>query len=122
MVRFKNRYLLVELSLERNKRPSSSAHLANIIRESIEYYFGDFGMANTAQSLSIKYYNHVTGIAIVRTGRDHLKMTKHAIENCKLYSSNITIVHVGGTIKSTQLAAIRLNEKRLIQEKQCKFV
>lgn len=101
MVRFKNRYLVVETCsidsdgrvqtpprplLDSNGKPSSSstqgqtaASIAQHIRASIGVNFGQMGQAFTAQALSVKYHNGATGTSLVRVAREHVEMVWAAL-------------------------------------------
>jgi RNase P/RNase MRP subunit POP5 len=119
MVRFKNRYLLVEaLSVDPahglvDYRPSTppltSAILAGQLRSCLGTNFGHLGSALTAQSLSVKYCNATTGIALVRAARDNLEMVWAAVTMMGMWR----VIHVAGTIKSAQKAAMRKTVRRL---------
>jgi ribonuclease P/MRP protein subunit POP5 len=90
MVRFKNRYLLVELiaipntsemhqDQHDNNTPvsspdTSSSSIASFLRNAIERDFGVYGSSVNTLALSVKYCNNVTKIAIVRCAREHLSM------------------------------------------------
>ena len=92
MVRFKNRYMLVELVAmqstpemppnQHNFRSgiplpdTSSSSIALFIRNAVERNFGVFGSSVNTLALSVKYCNNVTKIAIVRCAREHLSMVR----------------------------------------------
>lgn len=87
MVRFKNRYLLVELiaiqdtsggeskqckdKIEVSPPDTSSSSIALFLRKAIECNFGAYGSSVNTLALSVKYCNNVTKIAIVRCAREH---------------------------------------------------
>ena len=82
MVRFKNRYLLVEVysldeesnSFIRALGTLTASTAATYIRASIESNFGIHASATTSQSLSIKYCNPTTRLLLIRTARSDLGM------------------------------------------------
>lgn len=90
MVRFKNRYMLVELIAIQNAPgmdskqceaktgcsppDTSSSSIALFIRKAIECNFGAYGSSVNTLALSVKYCNNVTKIAIVRCAREHAPM------------------------------------------------
>jgi len=95
MVRFKNRYLLVELvpvsphkqtiieyGVPFKDSPYAAVTATNVaayLRQGIQVNFGTVGAASTAQSLSVKYCNGSTGLMIIRTARDHFQMVWAAL-------------------------------------------
>jgi RNase P/RNase MRP subunit POP5 len=70
MVRFKNRYQLVQLSFDDGSCDAgvSEKNIVMAIRAAVELMHGDFGSACLQQSLAIKYFNTATGLFIVRFG------------------------------------------------------
>lgn len=84
MVRFKNRYILVQvegpvgsdqIAFQRALRTQLTAsQAAAYIRSSIELNFGTSAAARTHQSFSVKYANSATGLLIVRGARDDLSL------------------------------------------------
>ncbi|XP_058067319.1 uncharacterized protein LOC131216764 [Anopheles bellator] len=70
MVRVKHRYILVQIRC--NDRPESepvsisSAALQSYIRERVEKFYGDFGVASLAR-LNVIYFNAKTHLCIVQT-------------------------------------------------------
>ncbi|KIK03771.1 hypothetical protein K443DRAFT_652008 [Laccaria amethystina LaAM-08-1] len=120
MVRFKNRWLLVEfipLELEKPKPGTSRLDGKTIwaaLKQSIQNNFGDTGWGAVALSLTVKYFSPTTNICIIRVGRDHHQV---AWAGLTLLTS-ITgfryipnVVHLSGTIRHAQLAAIAHNRE-----------
>ncbi|KAK7038282.1 ribonuclease P/MRP protein subunit POP5 [Favolaschia claudopus] len=118
MVRFKNRWLLVEL-IPAPQTPSSAAparldgqKIWASLKQSIITNFGDVGWGSVGLSMSVKYYSPTTNICIIRVARDHHKIAwgaltlLTAIEGTR-YIPNV--VHLSGTVKHTQLAAVAHN-------------
>ncbi|KAJ7264863.1 hypothetical protein B0H12DRAFT_1101164 [Mycena haematopus] len=120
MVRFKNRWLLVELIPASNSNPNSSAtrldgqKIWSALRQSILVNFGDVGWGSVASSVTVKYYSPTTNICIIRVARDHHKIAWGAltlmttIEGAR-YIPNV--IHLSGTIKHAQLAAVAHNRE-----------
>lgn len=92
MVRFKNRYLLVELtaidSITHELLPFSSARdggtlqgslIANHLRQSLQQNFGQVAMGQVGPTLSIKYANGQTGLMVVRAPREQVALVWAAI-------------------------------------------
>lgn len=131
MVRFKNRYLLVEIVPvdpsrglgeyeAREGAGLSAASVASHLRQSIADNFGQVGAAVTAQSLSVKYCNATTGTVVVRAAREQLPLVwasltlltgappgegRAAAAPTARWLWRVT--HVAGTIRSAQRAAMR---------------
>jgi len=119
MVRFKNRYLLTELQWEDDKRPQelNSFLILNTIKESIQSNFGDFGIGSIQMSLQVKYFNPVTNICIIRGSRNYFQMLWNSvtfINNMKKIPVSFCVLHVGGTMKLCQKAAIKYDKELLL--------
>ena len=69
MVRFKNRYLLIDYSNIPFPEPPTERTLLKLIKEVAEEMMGQLFLAKISYSLQIKYLNQ--GRAIVRVPRDH---------------------------------------------------
>ncbi|KAF7366773.1 Ribonuclease P/MRP protein subunit POP5 [Mycena sanguinolenta] len=133
MVRFKNRWLLVELIPASNP---SQTHLDGqkiwtALRQSILTNFGDVGWGSVGLSLTVKYYSPTTNICIIRVARDHHQIAWGAltllttIEGTRYIPNVIHLsgrhtqcdftVHrdelATGTIKHAQLAAVAHNRE-----------
>ncbi|KAF8874004.1 hypothetical protein BD779DRAFT_1651843 [Infundibulicybe gibba] len=118
MVRFKNRWFLVEF-IPVGPNPRSACHLDGkqiwvALRQSVLTNFGDTGWGSVGLSLTVKYYSPMTNICIIRVARDHHKIAWGAttlltsIEGQR-YIPNV--IHLSGTIKHAQLAAIVHNRE-----------
>ncbi|KAJ6526234.1 hypothetical protein DFH09DRAFT_1187798 [Mycena vulgaris] len=120
MVRFKNRWLLVELIPVQNPTPNPApAQLDGqkiwaALRQSVLNNFGDVGWGSVGLSITVKYYSPTTNICIIRVARDHHRIAwgaltlLTAIEGSR-YIPNV--IHLSGTIKHAQLAAISHNRE-----------
>ncbi|KAJ3202546.1 hypothetical protein HDU67_000434 [Dinochytrium kinnereticum] len=120
MVRFKNRYLLFEVTFADGliRESLHGGSLASVIKDSLELNFGDFGMGYTAQNFTVKYFSPYTGIGIVRVARDHFKMMWAAMTFVSQIKGNkcmINVIHVGGTIKQVQLQAIEHDKTQILE-------
>jgi ribonuclease P/MRP protein subunit POP5 len=119
-MRFKNRYLLCTLAFQDGQVDQSvtTGLLFRTFQILVENQWGDFGAGALMSSLSIKYYNAVTGLLMLRASRDHYRLLWTALHSCyriKQRPCNITCIHVGGTIRSCQKAAL-LHSRRLLLE------
>ncbi|KAI0075996.1 hypothetical protein K474DRAFT_1310219 [Panus rudis PR-1116 ss-1] len=131
MVRFKNRWILVELipcstsadgaitlggpiSAVGGNNELTSKHIWSAVKQSIITNFGDAGWGFVSSSLTIKYYSPTTNICIIRVARDQHQIAWAGVTlltniEGKKYVPNI--VHLSGTIKQAQLAAITHNRE-----------
>ncbi|KZV77308.1 hypothetical protein PENSPDRAFT_673079 [Peniophora sp. CONT] len=115
MVRFKNRWILVEFltpsNLEATRELSGQA-IFSALRESVVTHFGDVGWGAVGASLSVKYFSPTTSLCIIRVGRDPHRIAWAATSLLSAVDGRQVIpnvVHVSGTIKHTQLAAAEHN-------------
>lgn len=105
----------ITVSPESSQQPSfDSKQLYSAVRQSVISNFGDTGWGAVGMSLTIKYFSPTTNICIIRVARDQHKLAWGAIT--LLTSVNgvriiPNVVHVSGTIKHTQLAAIKHNRE-----------
>ncbi|KAF8994060.1 hypothetical protein BDQ17DRAFT_1431321 [Cyathus striatus] len=119
MVRFKNRWLLVEfIPVNLGDKPKlgpsnlDGKTIYAALRQSVITNFGDTGWGAVGLSLTVKYFSPMTNVCIIRVARDPHKVAWAAvtlltsIEGIK-YIPNV--VHLSGTIKHVQLAAIEHN-------------
>ncbi|KAK7461800.1 RNA-binding protein pop5 [Stygiomarasmius scandens] len=121
MVRFKNRWLLVEFLPIPSGTSSTSAaglhqiegkHVWSALKESVLSHFGDVGWGAVGLSLNVKYYSPTTHICIIRVAREHHKIAWGAatmLRSIEGIGCLPHVVHVSGTIKHVQLAAIEHN-------------
>lgn len=115
MVRFKNRWLLVEfvsLSSDKSSASFDAKHVYAALRQSVISNFGDAGWGAVGSSMSVKYFSPTTCLCIVRVARDQHTIAWGAVT--LLTSINGVrvvphVVHVSGTIKHVQMAAIKHN-------------
>ncbi|GJE85635.1 ribonuclease Rpp14/Pop5 family protein [Phanerochaete sordida] len=126
MVRFKNRWLLVELipcptatasALDASSPEDNginSKQIWSALKQSVLNNFGDTGWGAVSSSLTIKYYSPTTNVCIIRVARDHHKTAWAGVTMLtniegRKYIPNV--VHVSGTIKQAQLSAITHNRE-----------
>ncbi|EGN99395.1 hypothetical protein SERLA73DRAFT_182356 [Serpula lacrymans var. lacrymans S7.3] len=130
MVRFKNRWLLVEfipctsssqLGLSQaTARLAATQTTARIdakqvyaaLKQSVIANFGDTGWGAVGSSLTVKYYSPTTNTCIIRVARDHHRIAWAAVTllssigGAKIVPN---VVKLSGTVKQAQLAAIMHN-------------
>ncbi|KAI0701210.1 hypothetical protein BC835DRAFT_269174 [Cytidiella melzeri] len=124
MVRFKNRWLLVEFlpcptasssvldTSSRDGPEITSKHIWSALKQSVIANFGDTGWGAMSSSLTIKYYSPTTNVCIIRVARDQhciawAGVTLMTSVEGRRFIPNV--VHLSGTIKQAQMAAITHN-------------
>ncbi|ORX88552.1 hypothetical protein K493DRAFT_341204 [Basidiobolus meristosporus CBS 931.73] len=135
MVRFKNRYILFEILFEETNgskathlqpthpfdTPLNTRTLQNLFKEQIVLNFGDYGQGCLGSSLQVKYFSPYTNIGIARVARDHyhtLWATLTFITSIEKQDCLFRVIHLGGTIKSCQQAAIKYDRELLLKLQQ----
>ncbi|KAG2147800.1 uncharacterized protein EDB93DRAFT_1226542 [Suillus bovinus] len=125
MVRFKNRWLLVEFvdtstvdtSTEKESlstRTLDGRLIYNALRDSIVTNFGDTGWGAVGMSLNVKYFSPLTNLCIIRVARDQHRIAWGAVTLLtSIYDVRVIprVIHVSGTVKHTQLSAITYNRE-----------
>ncbi|KZS94217.1 hypothetical protein SISNIDRAFT_485136 [Sistotremastrum niveocremeum HHB9708] len=119
MVRFKNRWLLVEFmtfptDTKETEAPLGGKQIYTALKQSVIANFGDVGWGAVGSSLTVKYFSPATNICIIRVARDHYRTAWGAITLLRNIDGHLVIphvVHCSGTIKHTQLAAIQHNRE-----------
>ncbi|KAG8969856.1 hypothetical protein FRC03_000102 [Tulasnella sp. 419] len=117
MVRFKNRWLLVEFlpyangAVDQTIIPDiTDKQVFNAVRASVVLNFGDSGWGAVGNSMSVKYYSPVTGMCVIRAAREHVRILWGALTLLTQIEGQMFIprvVHSSGTIKKAQIAAIQ---------------
>ncbi|KAL4066710.1 Rpp14/Pop5 family-domain-containing protein, partial [Scleroderma citrinum] len=111
-----NRWFLVEFIAVSSDSSVAldGKQIHSALRQSIISNFGDAGWGAVGMSLTIKYFSPTTNICIVRVARDHHNLAWGAITLMTSINGIRVIphvIHVSGTIKHTQLAAIKHNRE-----------
>lgn len=112
MVRFKNRYLLTEWRWHDGRVDESltDSIILGILRQCVAVNFGDIGAGAALSSVAVKYWNPATGLGVVRCGRDvHREVwcCMTLLRDVKGRSVTVRVLHNGGTLRSSQAAALR---------------
>ena len=111
MVRFKNRYLLCEVRYadDRTDAGFTEKDLYDVVRDSIALNFGDLGSGQLSVSLGVKYWNPITGLAILRIARDDIRTLWAAvglITHIKGRRGKLAVLHCSGTIRKCESNAV----------------
>lgn len=105
MVKFKNRYIAVEIQpRSKSKRylHIKSPQLLSSLIHKIQYLHGDFGVAAVRSGLTVKYYNEVTRIALIRVQHGPHQFVTSSLPFVTKLDENyvsICILYTGATLK-----------------------
>lgn len=109
MVRFKNRYLLIKFEFDDRRIENYTAqYISNLLREEVRKSFGDLGLGQS-MNMSVKYFNPLTGMGIVRAPRDSYRTVWGAVtllNKCNERTCKVEVLKISGTIRKCQLHAI----------------
>ncbi|BGO96039.1 hypothetical protein NBRC10512_002457 [Rhodotorula toruloides] len=140
MVRFKHRYLLLHLlfpaavdldalrsDIDADQPPSaestfspphlSESSLISLLRDSLSVSFGDIGAGEVGGTFSIKYLSPSTSTVIIRISREHFRTLWAALTLLRKVGGQeciARVVHVSGTIRKTQHAAIAHDRTQIL--------
>jgi len=126
MVRFKNRWFLVQLLQPSQGATATWMQLTpqkvyTALKNSLIHNFGEVGWGAVSASLNVKYFSPVTGMAIIRVARDHFRLAWGAVTLLTSLDGQKVlpfVVHVSGTIKHVQLAAVKHNRELVAKAKR----
>ncbi|KAI0261156.1 hypothetical protein BC834DRAFT_1044165 [Gloeopeniophorella convolvens] len=114
MVRFKNRWLLVEfLPTSPPATDLTAKDLLTALRTNTLVHFGDAGWGLLGASLSVKYFAPATRLAIVRVARAAVRTAHAALALLSVLGGARVVPHVlrvsgpgaGGAARAAQLEA-----------------
>ena len=128
-MRFKNRYLLVQLIPTVSPNAAlpalSSSSIYRDLRHSLLLNYGEFGYGVCSGSLQVKYCNSRTGLLLIRCSRDDWQLVRHALAMLRELSGEQTkerasvvskVVHVSGTIRRSQRVAVAWTRQVLAEQ------
>ena len=114
MVKFKSRYLLIEVIYEDNKlKKHDTNKFAKIIKNEIEKNFGEISLGKINKNLQIKYANSFTNMLIIRVGKEYIKLMRAAIvltNKIDFEKVRLRIIGISGTIKGAEKRATKYLE------------
>ena len=121
MVKFKSRYLLIELQYQNECNNSvkllDANQLYNHISKQVKIYFGDVGLGKIKRNFQVKYNNNYTNLLIMRINRDYLDILLTVLSLISNIYNNILrfrIIKVSGTIKKVEVLATNYLKNWLI--------
>lgn len=119
MVRFKSRYILLEI-INNECYSLTPGKILSIIKDNIERLGGVVGFCKLGHYLSIKYFNLHTGLTIIRAPRSFIQEMLSVLNSLDSKNQSLIhesfyfkIIHVSGTIKSAQKHALKYLSKIL---------
>ena len=114
MVKFKSRYLLIEVIYEDKKlQKYDSSKFAKIIKNEIENNFGEISLGKINKNLQIKYVNNYTNMLIIRVGKEYIKLMRSClilINKIDYEKVRLRILGISGTIKGAEKRATKFLE------------
>ena len=125
MVKFKSRYLLIEILYEDKKlQKFDESKFAKIIKNEVEKNFGEVSLGKINKNLQIKYVNNYTNMLIIRVGKEYIKLMRATlvlINKIDFEKVRLRILGVSGSIKGAEKRATQfLNDFRDNSEKLLK--
>ena len=128
MVKFKSRYLLIEVLYEDNKlQKHDTSKFAKIIKNEIEKNFGEISLGKINKNLQIKYVNNYTNMLIIRVGKEYIKLMRTVIvliNKIEYENVRLRILGISGTIKGAEKRATKFlsdfidNSNKIIHNKE----
>ena len=109
MVKFKSRYILIEILYEDKKlQKYDESKFAKIIKNEVEKNFGEVSLGKINKNLQIKYINNYTNMLIIRVGKEYIKLMRAAlvlINKIDFEKVRLRILGVSGSIKGAEKRA-----------------
>ncbi|KAH9605444.1 hypothetical protein KSS87_015328 [Heliosperma pusillum] len=119
MVGFKNRYMVLEVSIDKSvPLHDLQANVATAIKLSILLNFGECGLASSLGSFQVKYLNPRTKLCIIRTSRDEYQKVWSAItmvSRIENFPASFNLLDLSGSIRACRKAAISCEEAKFEQ-------
>ncbi len=122
MVKFKSRYLLIEMNFEDSNYQLKNVEVSKMVqflKKQIQLNFGDVGLGKVSKNLQVKYLNNYTNMLIIRIGREFLNLiwTTLALTNTfEGESVRFKVIDTSGTIKKCEIYT-----KNLLQDWVVKY-
>ncbi|KAK9970385.1 hypothetical protein ABG768_026331 [Culter alburnus] len=122
MVRFKSRYLLLELcvSERRSLQLLNEKAIVHTLRAAVNRAHGDFGSAHFNIGVLVKYLNALTGVVFIRCRKWNYRLIWSALPFITCLENRgqnvpcfFNCLHVGGTIRTCQKFLVKYNKQQL---------
>ena len=128
MVKFKSRYLLIEVLYEdKMLQKHDASKFAKVIKNEVEKNFGEINLGKINKNLQIKYVNNYTNMLIIRVGKEYIKLMRTAIvliNKIEYENVRLRILGISGTIKGAEKRATKFlsdfidNSNKIIHNKE----
>lgn len=109
MVKFKSRYILIEVLYENKSfQKFDESKFAKIISNEVENNFGEVNLGKIKKNLQVKYVNNYTNMLIIRVGKEYIKLMRSAlalITKIDFENVRLRILGISGTIKGAEKRA-----------------
>uniref|UniRef100_R4G341 Ribonuclease P/MRP protein subunit POP5 n=2 Tax=Rhodnius TaxID=13248 RepID=R4G341_RHOPR len=121
MVRFKNRYVAVEVKPEKSSKDFkklSGKELSRQILCVVSRLHGEFGLAAVRHGFSVSYCNEITHIAIIRVRHGPHKIVTSsfpAITSLGNVQAKINTLYVGGTLHQCYKMILKHQKESLLK-------
>ena len=132
MVKFKSRYLLIEVLYEdKMLQKHDASKFAKIIKNEVEKNFGEINLGKINKNLQIKYVNNYTNMLIIRVGKEYIKLMRAAlilINKIDYEKVRLRIIGISGTIKGAKKRATKFledfidNSKKLLNKENKELI
>ena len=99
----------------------SNKDLYDLVRDGVALNFGDLGAGRLSVSLGVKYWNAITGLAVLRIARDDIRplwASISLITHIKARRARIQVLHCSGTIRKCEVRAKHYLEEWVREVKQ----
>ncbi|XP_065090492.1 ribonuclease P/MRP protein subunit POP5 [Ochlerotatus camptorhynchus] len=117
MVRVKNRYILVQFMCNNRSDTDAfaltSTHLSGFLREKIEKYYGEYGLASTLR-LNVIYFNEKTRLCIIQTRHGPHRFVTSILPLLTVADTETVryrTLYVGATLKQCQKFIVRYQQE-----------
>uniref|UniRef100_A0A914XS61 Ribonuclease P/MRP protein subunit POP5 n=1 Tax=Plectus sambesii TaxID=2011161 RepID=A0A914XS61_9BILA len=121
MVKFKNRYLLLEVITDdhvvTSKEQFNDSDVYFAMWEALSELHGDYGTGAAKQSLSVKVCNSATATVVARISRGSLEMLANSlcfVRKIGKHPAVIRTLHLGGSMRSCEKALLKIHRRRLL--------
>ncbi|XP_014240234.1 ribonuclease P/MRP protein subunit POP5 [Cimex lectularius] len=115
MVRFKNRYITVEIKSQTN-RTFKSNEITRELFHKVKEVFGEYGTASIQNGFSASYCNELTNVVILRVKHGphkYITTTLPLITKIGKDIAKLRIIHVGATLRHSYMNIVRHQKTKL---------
>ncbi|MES1909858.1 MAG: hypothetical protein MHM6MM_002549 [Cercozoa sp. M6MM] len=119
MVRFKNRYVLYQISWEDPLQSTfrTSKHVYDVVRAQVVRQYGQFPWGLLKRHTHVKYYNAETGLCIIRMPRDQSDVITSSVASIGTVAKRRVMFRqlwMSATVKQVHKAALRHHRRCML--------